>query len=396
MSNFILISKDAMCTDYLPVYGNTHFHTPNIDELAAKGTVFRNHYTAAPSTVMSFFSMITGVYGHETKYEMYEKLHDVFQGETLFTKLKDKGYECHILWGDIWMVLPKYFDCYRDDVVIHAHETFRQGVGAHYSHEGFLKPNRDKIENTLRETMEKIRSIVDGRDNIFLWVHFPHVINGQVAYGSDIELFDRYIGEIRTLFPDDRIAITADHGNMNGHKGKICYGFDVYQPASRVPLIVPRMDGMAEYHANSSSTDLYSILFEHRVPTHEFIYSDSAYRAQRHRKLAIVYDHYKYIYNKQTKTEELYDLAFDPTEEFSLIEDYIYDPDRKFQAPSRELYYYPDWEKLPAVRQKLREEKNRIWRNGSMSVVLRSTVKDLIRPIYARFRKKKSTADTTA
>lgn len=395
MSNYVLISKDAMCTDYLPVYGNRYWNTPNIDELASKGTVFYNHYTAAPSTVMSFYSMVTGIYGHETNYEMYEKIHDRYNGDTLFTKLKAKGYECHIIWGDIWMVLPSYFDCYRDDVLIHEHKTFRQGVGAHYSHKGFLKPNQEKIEKTFQETIKMIKDIVEGRDNIFLWIHFPHVINGQVAYGSDIELFDRYIGEIRHYFSDDKIAITADHGNMNGHKGKVCYGFDVYQPASRIPLIVPRINGIEKYYGNSSSTDLYSILFESSIPVHEFVYSDSAYRAQKHRKLAIVYEHYKYIFNKQTNVEELYDLDFDPTEEFSLIEDYIYDSDRKFNAPSRELFYYPDWESLPAIRQKLRGEKDRIWKNGSTFLVLKSNAKDLLRPIHARLHKEKSTADTT-
>ena len=33
--------------------------TPNIDELAKKGTVFNRHYTAAASTAMAFTSMAT-------------------------------------------------------------------------------------------------------------------------------------------------------------------------------------------------------------------------------------------------------------------------------------------------------------------------------------------------
>ncbi len=392
MSNYVLISKDAMCTDYLPVYGNKYWHTPNIDELANKGTVFTNHYTAAPSTVMSFYSMVTGIYGHETKYEMYERIHDVFQGETMFSKLKAKGYKCHIIWGDIWRVLPEYFDCYRNDVCIHEHSTFRQGVGAHYTHEGFLKPDKAKIESTFSETLDMIKNILSEKDNVFLWVHFPHIINGEVAYGSDIELFDRYVGEIRKYVPDSCIAITADYGNMNGHKGKICYGHDVYQSAIKIPLITPRINGIKKYTNNTSSTDLFSILFENKIPEHEFVYSDSAYRAQKNRKLAIIWKHYIYIYNKKTKVEELYDIDFDPTEEFSLIEDYIYDPDRKVNAPSRELYYYPNWDALPEIRNKMRTEKARIWKNGSLSVVIKSDIKDFIRPFYSKLFKEKSTA----
>ena len=395
MSKFVLISKDAMCTDYLPVYGNQYWKTPNIDALAKKGTVFKNHYTAAPSTVMSFYSMITGKYAHETQYEMYERIHDIYSGETFFTKLKKQGYDCHIIWGDIWMVLPDYFDCYRDDIQIHRVDDFRQGVGAHYEHSGFLVPDQNKQKMTFEIVEQNVKKVLDSSENVFLWIHFPHVINGEVAYGSDIELFDKYIGMIRTLVSDDHIAITADHGNMNGHKGKVCYGYDVYQSAIRIPLITPRIGKYEEYKKNSCSIDLYSILFEHSIPEHEFIYSDTAYCGQAHRKLAIICDHYKYIYNKKTKMEELYDLLADPTEEFSLMEDYVYDTDRKINAPSRELYYYPDWESLDKIRELVRAEKNRLWKDGSRAIVIKSKVKDFIRPFYERLSKKKSTAKTS-
>ena len=394
MSKYILISKDAMTTDYLPIYGNKLWKTPNIDALAREGTVFRNHYTAAPSTVMSFYSIITGRYGHETDYEMYEKIHDVYQGETLFSKLRNMGYQCHIIWGDIWMALPQYFDCYRNDVTIHKLEGFKQGVGAHYQHTGFLVPNEERKQATFAAVEDAVRQVLGSSENIFLWIHFPHVINGEVAYGSDIELFDRYIGFIRRLVPDECIAVTADHGNMNGHKGKICYGYDVYQPAIRVPLITPRINGMTEYNCNTSSVDLYSILFEKKIPIRQFIYSDSAYCAQAHRKLAIIWDHYKYIYNKKTHTEELYDLRYDPTEEFSIMEDWVYDPDRKINAPSRELYYYPEWGNLPEVRWLMRDKKKQIWKGGHASVVFKSNVKDLIRPIYERITVKGSNGFT--
>ncbi len=390
MNNYVLISKDALCTDYLPTYGNRRWHTPNIDSLASKGTVFYNHYTAAPSTVMSFFSAITGLYGHETEYEMYERIHDVYVGETLFTKLKNKGYRCHIIWGDIWEKLPEYFDCYRNDVTIHRVDSFKQGVGAHYIHDGVLRPDDEKKQSTF-ETVEKlVKSILDAEEDVFIWIHFPHVINGEVSYGSDIELFDKYVGMIRRYVSDDNISITADHGNMNGHKGKTCYGFDVYQPEIKIPLITPMIKGNKECRVSTSSTDLYSLLFENEIPNREYVYSDTAYRGQANRKLAIIYDKYKYIYNKMSGTEELYDLDFDPTEEFSLIADTKYDTDRKIEVPSRELYYYPEWDKLPEIRERLRAEKNRIWKNGSAKITVKSKLKDLVRPLYAKIRKKRS------
>ena len=72
---------------------------------------------------------------------------------------------------------------------------------------------------------------------------------------------------------------------------------------------------------------------------------------------------YRYIYNKKTQTEELYDIDYDPNQNFNLIHDDIYDVDRNATSPAREYYFYPEWDELPAVRQELRAEKNRIWRD---------------------------------
>jgi len=61
-NSIILLTKDAFCTDYLPPYGNVYWagKTPNMDELASKGTIFTNYFTAAPSSAMSYLSMFTG------------------------------------------------------------------------------------------------------------------------------------------------------------------------------------------------------------------------------------------------------------------------------------------------------------------------------------------------
>ena len=361
MKNFVLVSKDAMCTDYLPVYGNTRWKTPNIDAIAAQGTVFRNHYVTAASTVMSFYSMVMGIWSHETKYEFYARIHERIEGPTAFTRLKDRGFDCHLMWDDkAMMPMLKYYDYYRDDVAIHPLTGWRQGVGAHYVHEGCLHPDPKKAElawNCVKEGLESVFG--GGRDGIFLWIHFPHVLNGCVSYGSDVEAFDRFVGLIRTYVDDDRIAITADHGNQNGHKGKLGYAFDVYQPSARVPLITPRLGEFTDYREATSSIDLFDIIFG-QVKKRDFLYVDTAYRAQKHRRLAIIHGRFKYIYNKKTDTEELYDLEFDPHEQFSIMEDYAYDPDRKIYLPSRELYYYPSWDELPAIRKLFREESNYI------------------------------------
>ena len=386
--SFVVIVKDAMTREYLPIYGNRQFKTPEMSDLADKGTIFLNHYTAAPSTVMSCFSMFTGLYAHETKYQMYERLHDVFVGDTCFSKLKEQGYSNHIVWDDDWAEMPDYFDYYKDDVVIHNLHGLRQGVGAHYKHDGFLVPDNNKAKFAFDLVKNELDSICKSEEKIFLYIHFPHVINGFVSYGSDIEMFDKFIGLIRKYFLDENIIITADHGNQNGHRGKVGYGYDVFDESIRIPLITGKNFGVKHYDNLTSNIDLYNLI-NGNVVKREIVYSDTAYKAQRHRKLCIISRGFKYIYDKKNRKEYLYDLIFDPEERFSIMEDYVFDVDRKIMEPSREVYYYPDWLKLDEIRSFFRAEKNKIWKEGSRLVLLKNDLKNLIRPLYLKLHKKK-------
>lgn len=386
--SFVLISKDAMCTDYLPVYGNKYNVTPNIDELGLKGTIFFRHYCASPSTVMSFYSMATQTFSHTSKYELYEKICEKVDVNTVFKRLKGEGYECHLVWDEEWMVLLKYYDYFGDDVKIHPLDGLRQGVGSHYFHEGFLKQSDEKKEIAWNVVKNKLDEIFSKNKKIFLWIHFPHVINGFTCYGEDIEFFDKFVGLIRDYVDDNHIAITADHGNQNGHRNKIGYGFDVYDESIRIPLITPRIDDKINVLEPTSSVDLFDIIFG-SIKRRDFIYCDTAYRAQKHRRIAIINGDFKYVFDKKTGAEYLYDLNFDPQEKISIMNDYFYDVDRKINAPLRELYYYPRWDELPSLRQMFRDEKNKIWKNGSFKVVLKSNLKDLIRPIYSKIKKRK-------
>lgn len=385
---FILVSKDALCLDYMHLYGEKmyQFPTPNIDELAAKGTVFTKYYCAAPSTVMAFYSMGTGEFAHETDFQMYERIHFPYTGETAFTKMHECGYdEAHIVWDEDWGFLPEYFDYYRKDVTIHNIDGFRERVSFHKKVQGNVIKDDAKAHEVLNMIKSELASLLDTPKSVFIWLHLPHVVRGRAGYGSDIDMFDEYVGMVRTLVPDDCIAITADHGNLNGYHGKLAYGFDVYQRAIHIPLITPRINEMKECHVNTSSVDLFIILLNGKVPEREYIYSDTAYRAQKSRKLAIIKGHYKYIYTKRTGKEELYDLDTDPEEQFSLMEDNCYDVDRKLYVLSKEEYYYPHWNLLPEIRKEMRAEKNRIWRNGDSKVVMKSNIKDILRPLYDRY-----------
>lgn len=371
MINKILITKDAVFRGYLPIYGNEFWEgkTPNIDCLAHNGTVFMNHYTGAPSTIMACMCMCTGEFSFESELDHLYKSYLRYKGKTIFDMAEELGYECHIIWDlkrkTHFMPEEKYY-CYGERTKIHYVPDLAQSVGAHHKYTGKLERSKEKTEVALNNFENEIKSILcSATKPVFLWFHVPHVINGRISYGDDFDTFDDIVGIARKYFDDGGIYISADHGNMNGVKGKLGYGFDVYQPAIQIPLITPRLENSPVTSKLTCNVDLDKIIFNDLIPEREYVYCDSAFYAQPQRKLAILTSHYKYIYNKASHKEELYDLQYDPHENCNLIEDFLYDKDRGINVPLRELYFYNNWDETEIIRNICREKKEEIWRVGS-------------------------------
>lgn len=388
-NRIVLLTKDALCKSYLPVYGNRFWEMPNLSELAEKGTVYNRFYAAAPSTAMSFISMFLGKNPYETEHKKYVAVTDL-EKNTVFDKLYEMGYDCQIIWDEKWISMAKrYSQCYGE------HTTFNlinvnQTVGAHNTFLGEIENDDARAEHTF-EIIEKAVSDVASKsgEKLFLWIHLPHVLQGRNCYGSDMDLFDRVIGTVREHFPDDSIYISADHGNMNGMKNKICYGFDVYESAINIPLITPRMNGAAICDIPISNTGIFDLM-QGTIPSKEFVYSDCAYYAQPHRRLAIIKGDFKYIYNKRDGTEELYDLAFDPNENCNVAAKKVFDVDRKILTPLNQVYYYPRWDEAQKALEELRGEKLRIWREENVFQKIKGLAREKAIVVYEKVLQRKA------
>ena len=385
--SILLLTKDAQCKSYYPCYGNKYYagKTPNMDELARKGTVFHNCFTVAPSSAMSYLGMFTMKYPYEHVMKTYIPLNKPYEGVTLFDKANELGYETHVFWDEHWYKMAYiYTQCYGKNTTIHYLQNLRQGVGPQYRRKNALFRNDATAQETFEMVRREMVQLFSTDRKVFVWFHMPHVLNGRTGYADDIDLYDKYIGMLRKFFNDENIFISSDHGNMNGLKGKLRYGFDVYDTAINIPLITPRMDGMGECHTQITNKDFFDLIFNRKIVEREFLIADSTYYAQPRRKTAIIYGRYRYIYNKAIKTEELYDVEWDPNQNFNLMSDWYDDADREQRSLSSELYFYPYWSVLPEVRQKLRAEKDRIWREESLS-------EKIVNGIYNRLRKNKLT-----
>lgn len=377
--SILFLTKDAVPTSYLPCYGNKYWQgqTPNMDELVAKGTLFTNAFTAAPSSAMSYLTMFTRKWPYQQEMQKYVPLMKPYEGPTLFDDAYDMGFDCHVVWDEHWIKLAQRFsECYGKHTTMHPLNGLRQEVGLTAKREHFLERNKELEEETFKMFQKEIEGITASGKKVFLWCHLPHVLNGRISYCDDVDLFDRYLGFLRQHFDDNHIIVSSDHGNMNGMRGKIRYGFDVYEPAIHIPLITPRIGDKAIYEEQFCNIDMFELLFEHRVVKRDIIYSDCAYYAQPHRKLAVISGKYRYIYNKIDNSEELYDVEWDPHQDFNLMSDYCFDVDRKTEAISRELFFYPEWDKLQEVREKLREEKNKMWREQTKMESIMLSVKE--------------------
>ena len=387
----LLLTKDALRKSYLPIYGNQYWRgkTPNIDVLAAKGTVFNHFVTAAPSTVMAFRAMMTGKFAHEQPYDRYVPRESQECSTDFFNEAFDQGYRCHIIWDKKWdRLVLRYGNCYGKNTTIHSLYGLRQGVGCHYSRKEPIAYDEKKSEETIDNLIKVVSSICDNNENLLLWIHLPHVINGRTGYGTDIDLLDTIVGKLRLFFDDDSIFISADHGNMGGYIGKYGYGFDVKIPAIEIPMITPKCETQVDMSdLFLSNVDLKNLILYRQITEREYIFSDTAYFAQPYRKLAIIHKGMLYQYSKATKKEELYDLQQDPEGLVNLIDDIVYDVDRKLTTPIKEVCFHPCWQRVDEERALLRAKKDEIWKTGPFSVELREKIHSKLKTVYLKLRR---------
>ena len=159
---------------------------------------------------------------------------------------------------------------------------------------------------------------------------------------------------------------------MNGVKGKTCYGFDVYEPAIHIPLITPRIDQYSEIDFPTSNIQLMQIILENKIEKNRYIVCDTQYYAQPYRKTAIISDKYKYIYNKLTRKEELYDLEYDPNENINLLEKLLYDQDRKRKVNAEQVIFYPYRECADLAYVDMKAYLMSFWREASKPIEIKN------------------------
>lgn len=225
--NLLLITIDTLRADRLGAYGRRDARTPNLDALAAKSVLFEQAICAAPLTLPSHASLLTG------RYPYHHGVHDnsgcVPEKETTLAEiLKGHGYHTYAAIGgfplDHRFGLNQGFDVYNDE----------------FPH----RPNRplDFGSERTADAVVTAASQFKLTAPYFLWVHFydPHAPYRNGGYDGEIAFVDAQVGRLMNLLPlqNTIIAVAGDHGESLGEHSEWTHRIFVYDSTMRVPFFI--------------------------------------------------------------------------------------------------------------------------------------------------------------
>lgn len=254
----LLITIDTLRADRVGAYGWTRARTPTFDTLAQRGIRFTRAYAAAPITLTSHATLLTGRYppGHAARHNGIAMESGV---PTLATYFKRAGFETAAFVSafplDRRFGLTRDFDIYDDELP-------RSGDGRPQNE----RPGSVTVDRAIAWLRARPASA-----RIFAWVHLfePHAPYGSTLpakagsyeakaeagshesisqrrstsdrYDDDIATADREVGRLLGAWrdlDDTLIVLTADHGEAFGEHAEIGHSIFVYDTTLRVPLII--------------------------------------------------------------------------------------------------------------------------------------------------------------
>jgi arylsulfatase A-like enzyme len=299
----LLITIDTLRPDHLGAYGYHRETSPNIDALAAEGTLFEEAFTYWPKTRGSFAAMLTGRYASQSGYG---KTHPLLVGfnPTLASVLQEAGYDTVAIVDNANVAASlgygKGFRVYR--------ETWEEAA---------LETEMDRTRATTEAAVEFLAGAQADRP-FLLWLHYvnPHTpytppppfdsafLDARAAEGPSLPVVDsleggiprrwavpeqdrlawyvaQYDGEIAAVDAEvgrvleafrasavrdtTVVALTSDHGESLGeHDYYFDHGRNLFDPSLRVPLIlvVPGAPAGLETPVLASTLDLVPTLLD--------------------------------------------------------------------------------------------------------------------------------------
>ncbi len=278
--HIVMIVIDTLRADHVGAYGYPRPVTPNIDALAARGTLFENVYPPTSWTVPSMATMFTG---------QYPQRHGIIQGLQIFGQI---AYQHQL--GNAHDTLAErlsgagYLSLgYSTNVHITRATGFGQGFEVF---EEATSANAEYVEELVDANLPRLTKAVREAKPYFLYLHFfdPHTpylprepffqkiapnadqkilldVNPSQGdlmssfprgffsknqlhlqalkdvYDSEIAACDDVIGRILGKLPgleNAYVMLVSDHGEAFSEHDTMLHGYDLFEGTLRVPLIV--------------------------------------------------------------------------------------------------------------------------------------------------------------
>lgn len=271
--NVLLITLDTTRADALGAYGQPLPITPHMDGLAERGVLFEQHVAAAPHTLASHASILTGRHplGHGVRGNLGYVLAPA--NHTLAEALAEADYATGAEIATTVLRrrtrIAQGFASIGDTDTPGVRFDNDEGVGAHRN--DLVRGGPDITRGGLAFLREH------AEQRFFLWLHYfdphsPYTPPADLArrfpndrYLAEVAGVDAEIGRILAELETQGIAgrtlvvLTADHGEGRGDHGEPTHSYFVYDSTMRVPLILsgpPTLPAGLRVSAVTRSVDL--------------------------------------------------------------------------------------------------------------------------------------------
>jgi len=294
--NVLLITVDTLRPDHVGIYGYERDTTPEIDRFFGSGTVFENASASAPCTVPSVRQLLSGGFdqrddrvplaeilerrGYDTaaivsqNHFVHETARDYARGFAHFdmqapdavdphglsTRTADEVSDRALAWlrerrGEapffLWL---HYFD---------PHDPYEPPTDHRLYHAGDASTRGDDRRADLIAERRDPSEPWNQAGYIFSEIDVAHLRD---LYDGEIHFVDAQIGRVLTALQADRlvansvVALTADHGEWLGERGRWGHCMSLDDEEIRVPLLVRdrggQLAGEPRVAAPASTLDL--------------------------------------------------------------------------------------------------------------------------------------------
>jgi len=260
--NLLLVTIDTLRADHVGAYGYARSQASFVDEVARSGVTFEHAYAAAPITLPSHATLMSGRYppGHGSRDNGMQVSKTV---PTMAAELKAHGFRTAAFVAafplDHQFGLDRGFDVYSDrlprgpdgkplnerpasQVVDEAIAWLRTGR--------MDAPSASPQPPAPTSAAASPQPRAPSPDRFFLWVHVfePHAPYGDASDRRPVlDRYDQEIGvanrELMRLLGsidarDTLVIVAGDHGEAFGEHGEFSHSIFIYDTTLRVPLAI--------------------------------------------------------------------------------------------------------------------------------------------------------------